>query len=81
MLALHIHMYNCHADNTYTKRYYIKSLKHKNSLKVMSYRNKHQYTYYDNGIKHSGKIAHSRRIFLIVLKKGKSLRFTLKILI
>lgn len=41
----------------------------------MSYRNKHQYTYYDNGIKHSGKIAHSRRLFLIVLKKGNSLRF------
>lgn len=41
----------------------------------MSYRNKHLYTYYDNGIRYSGKITHSRRIFLIVLKKGNSLRF------
>lgn len=41
----------------------------------MLYRNKHQYTYYDNGIRHSGKIAQSRRIFLIVLKKGNLLRF------
>lgn len=75
VLTIQIYLYNCHTYNTYTKRQCVKYLKHKNSLKVMLYRNKHQYTYYDNGIRHSVKIAQSRRIFLIVLKKGNSLRF------
>lgn len=71
VLTIQIYLYNCHTYNTYTKQQCVKYLK----LKVMLYRNKHQYTYYDNGIRHSGKIAQSRRIFLVVLKKGNSLRF------